>query len=142
MNKEKSAGAVVFYGFDPRLYLLLHYSKGHWDFPKGHVEKNESDLEAMLRELKEETGISDVVVIPGFRETISYFFSENGRKVSKTVTLFLVKSKTQNVVLSSEHVGYAWLPYEEALKKITFKNAAEVLKKANDFLKQKRLFET
>jgi len=61
MEEEKSAGAVTFYKEGSNIeFLLLHYGKGHWGFPKGHIEANESEEQAMLRELEEETGINDV----------------------------------------------------------------------------------
>ncbi|MCX8189764.1 MAG: NUDIX domain-containing protein [Candidatus Diapherotrites archaeon] len=134
MKKEKSAGAIVFFDSKPRVFLVLHYAKGHWDFPKGHVEKGESEQEAMLRELLEETGISDFEIICGFRKRISYSFIEKGQVVKKEVIFFLVESKTKEVYLSDEHIGYEWLSCKKALEKITFSNSAEVLKKANIFL--------
>ncbi|MEM4598137.1 MAG: NUDIX domain-containing protein [Candidatus Diapherotrites archaeon] len=134
MRHEKSAGAIVFFGSMPRVFLVLHYAKGHWDFPKGHIEKGESEQEAMLRELQEETGLSGVNILDGFSERINYFFTENREKIKKDVVFFLVESKTKNIRLSDEHVGYEWLPYEEAFKRITFRNSAEVLKKAKDFV--------
>jgi len=39
------------------------------------------------------------------------------------------------VKVSFEHIGFKWLPYEEAIEKLTFKNAKDILKKANDYLK-------
>ncbi|MFZ5500518.1 MAG: NUDIX domain-containing protein, partial [Candidatus Micrarchaeota archaeon] len=56
MPDEKSCGIVLFSEDGGRLYLLLHYTAGHWDFPKGHVEADESEAETALRELLEETG--------------------------------------------------------------------------------------
>ncbi|GAI42981.1 unnamed protein product, partial [marine sediment metagenome] len=42
MPLEKSAGAVIFSRSDKKIeYLLLHYQAGHWDFPKGNIEKGE-----------------------------------------------------------------------------------------------------
>ena len=49
---EKSCGAVVFREENGvRLYLLLHYAEGHWDLPKGHVEKGESEEQNKLKKL-------------------------------------------------------------------------------------------
>lgn len=140
MRNETSAGCIVFVRENSRMeFLLLHYSKGHWDFPKGHIEEDESAEQAMLRELKEETGIADVKIIPGFKEHITYFFRQNGETIKKLVIFFLVESRTKEVKLSFEHIGYEWLPYEEALRKATFDNAKQVLKKAYEFLKQRSL---
>ena len=43
-------------------FLLLKQNKGHWGFPKGHKEGNETDEECALRELKEESGIANCVL--------------------------------------------------------------------------------
>ena len=45
-----------------------------------------------------------------------------------------METKTSEIKLSFEHVGFTWLSYEEAMKKLTFKNARDVLQKAQDFL--------
>ncbi len=134
MPMEFSSGAVVFRGKKP-LYLLLLYEKGHWDFPKGHIEKGESAQQAAIRETREETGISDLKFVDGFKEKIGYFFRQDNKLIHKEVTYFLAETKTSKVVLSFEHKGYEWLPIEEALKRTTFKSSREVLKKADGFLK-------
>lgn len=135
MPKEKSCGAIVFKKQkDGVKYLLLHYGAGHWDFPKGRQEKNEKDEQTALREIKEETGIEGIEFADGFREAISYFYKQGGETVFKEVIFFLAQSATDEVKLSSEHIGYAWLGYENAYKKLTFNNAKELLRKANQFL--------
>ncbi|MFP3985515.1 MAG: bis(5'-nucleosyl)-tetraphosphatase [Candidatus Bathyarchaeia archaeon] len=135
MPYEKSCGAVVLKRNSELEYLLLHYGAGHWDFVKGQVETNESEKETVIRELKEETGITDAQFIEGFREQISYFYRRGGETVHKKVAFYLVEANSNNVKLSYEHVGYTWLTFDKALEKLTFKNARNVLKKAHTFLK-------
>ena len=48
---------------------------------------------------------------------------------------FLAKTKVTNVVLSSEHTDFVWEPYENALKRLTYKNAKEILTQGFSFLK-------
>ena len=135
--REKSCGAVVFIkNEDSTKYLLLNYSAGHWDFVKGNVEPNEKEKETVVRELKEETSITDAEFIDGFRETIAYFYRRQGLTVHKEVVFFLMESHTEKVALSFEHIGYIWLDYQHAMEKLTFKNAKDVLQKAHDFLKK------
>ncbi len=144
MPKETSAGAVIFRKEDNQIYyLLLHYKSGHWDFPKGHIEEGEKEKETVKREVKEETGIKDIKIIEGFKEWIKYAFRqtydlEKDEKkkalwVFKIVTFYLAETKTKEVKISFEHIGYKWLPYESAFGQLTFKKAKEILKKANDF---------
>jgi 8-oxo-dGTP pyrophosphatase MutT (NUDIX family) len=136
MKKEKSAGAILFKKNGEIEYLLLHYEEGHWDFPKGHIEENETDIEALKREIVEETSIKDVEIIKCFKENIHYFFRSEGGLVSKDVVFYLVKTKTKRVKLSHEHIGFKWLSFDESIDKLTFKNARNILKKANDVLKK------
>ena len=137
MLREKSCGAVVFIKKDePTKYLLLNYAAGHWDFVKGNVELNESEKETVIRELKEETSITEARFLDGFREVITYFYRRQGLTIRKEVVFFLMEAYTDKVELSFEHVGYSWLDYQHAMEKLTFKNAKDVLQKAHDFLKK------
>ncbi|MGB9743465.1 MAG: bis(5'-nucleosyl)-tetraphosphatase [Minisyncoccales bacterium] len=141
---ERSAGAVVYRRENNKIYyLLLHYQgvshraeKNYWDFPKGHIEKGEKKEETVKREVKEETGLEDIKFVDGFKETIKYFFKFRGQNILKFVTFYLVETKEKNIKISSEHLGYQWLPYGEAIKQLTFTNAKEILKKANNFLQK------
>ena len=135
MFSEKSCGAVVFLKNTEPKYLLLHYEAGHWDFVKGNVEPNESEKDTVIRELKEETGIVDARFIEDFREKISYFYRRQGTTIHKEVVFFLIETHTETVKLSFEHVGYTWLNYQNAMEKLTFKNAKVVLQKAHELLK-------
>ncbi len=148
---EKSAGAIIFRREKNQIYyLLLHYNSGHWDFPKGHIEKEEREEETVKREVAEETGIGDIKIMPGFKEWVKYFFrptyglSEEEKKkvkpVFKLVIFYLAQTQTKEIKISHEHQGYKWLIYEEALKQLTFKNAKEILKEANDYLVSRKSF--
>lgn len=132
MKREKSCGVVVFHKDKNIEYLLLHYPSGHWDFPKGHVEEVEEEEDTARRETKEETGL-DINIIPGFRKRISYFYRHKDLIV-KDVIFFLAESKIKEVKLSFEHKRFKWLPFEEAMKLITYQNSKNVLEKANEFL--------
>jgi bis(5'-nucleosidyl)-tetraphosphatase len=135
MFQEKSCGAVVFIKKDAQAnFLLLHYEAGHWDFVKGNVETGESEKETVLRELQEETGIADAQFIEGFKEKIEYFYRRQGATIHKQVIFFLMETHTEKVQISFEHVGYTWLNYEQAMEQLTFKNAKDVLQKANESL--------
>lgn len=151
MPKEKSAGAIIFREQEGKeYYLLLHYTPsepgkhGHWGFAKGHVEQGETDEQTARREVAEETGIKDLKIIAGFKELEKYFFRKSyglkgeARKkapwVFKLVVFFIAKTQQKEIKISDEHIGFVWLTYEDAVKKISFKNSKELLKKANDYI--------
>ena len=141
MSREKSAGAIIFRKEEDNIhYLLLHYpsgsraSKDYWDFPKGHIEKEEKEIETAGREVEEETGLKELEFISGFKEQIEYFFKLKGETVFKTVVFFLAETKTKEIKISFEHIGYQWLPYKEAQEQLTFDNAKTILKKANEIV--------
>jgi bis(5'-nucleosidyl)-tetraphosphatase len=88
------------------------------------------------RETEEEAGITDLKFIQGYREPISYYYKRAGRTVYKQVIFYLVETNTDSVRLSREHVGYDWLTYDKAHERLTYKNAKETLRKANEFLEK------
>lgn len=149
MPVERSAGAVIFKKENGEAkYLLIQHpdnkdaktgavKSGHWDFPKGHIEKGETTEYAARREVAEETGISEIEIVSGFKETIRYFVKIGEEKRMKFVAFFLVRARKTKVKISFEHQDYIWLPYEEAYKKLTYANAKKVLQKAHGFLQLK-----
>lgn len=132
---EKSCGAIVYrLENGKRKYLLLRSDDGYCGFPKGHVEKDETEEQTARRETEEETGIVDLEFEPLFREMISYFFTKEHRKIYKEVVYFLAKTGTEEAKVSDEHVGFEWLEYDKALEKLSFENAKELLRKAEAHL--------
>lgn len=151
MIREKSAGAVIFHWAGPPKngeaskkikYLLLHYESGHWDFPRGHVERGETEQETARREIQEETGIKKINFIPGFRFAVSWFYRKKvGKKTlmsNKIAVLFLAETKVHQVKISDEHIGYKWLDFDKAISELTFLKSQKILEKANEFLKEKQ----
>jgi bis(5'-nucleosidyl)-tetraphosphatase len=137
-RQERSAGFVIFRD-DPSLpggrsFLLLDYGR-HWDYAKGHVEAGEDDLAAARRELREETGITQVQIVEGFAHEIEYYFRKGkAGLVHKTVVFFLARTESPTILLSHEHVGYAYLDYESAVSRLTYGSAREVIRKAHAHL--------
>lgn len=138
---EKSSGAII-YRKDKNdiYYLLLRYEsqakKGtdYWGFPKGHIEEGEEEKDTVLREVLEETGIKDLSFKKGFRYLIKYQFRKEGKVVFKTVTFYIAQTKTKNVEVSFEHIGYQWIKYNQALNELHFENDKKMLRKANKLL--------
>ena len=132
--EEKSAGAVLYrQTAGGRMYLLLR-NGSRWDFPKGGVEKGESELQTVVREVEEETGLKDLKIIPGFRKVIEYFYRRDRKNVHKQVTYLLAKTQDEKVKISFEHQGFGWFPFQEALKRASYDNSRITLAEADNFI--------
>lgn len=137
---EKSCGAVMYREEKAKtLYLLLKHTDGHWDFPKGHMEMGEGEMEAARREILEETGIRDVEFVPGFRRIINYAHMREEVRVQKQVVFFLGKTKSAKVKLSKEHAASKWAVLRDALNTLTYENAKNVLRAADARLAKDRV---
>lgn len=139
---ETSAGAVVFRVLpdDTRQFLLLRYRAGHWEFPRGHMEVGETETETALREVREETGLTDVAIVSGVRATMRFSYvardEEYRRRKKDRVCAVVCKrviflagevSAHARVRLSHEHSDYLWADYRLAMDTLTFRNARRVL---------------
>ncbi|MDD5218969.1 MAG: NUDIX domain-containing protein [Candidatus Bipolaricaulis sp.] len=139
-GEERAAGFVVFReAGGERVYLiLLHRDGGHWGFPKGRIEPGESRAEAALREIREETGISDVTSIQGFAARSRYRVMREGRSLEKTVDYFLGRTSAVSVRLSHEHHRAEWLDVGRARATLTHAESRRVLDEADAFLEAAR----
>ena len=115
MRQLKSCGVLVVRGDPLDSYLLMQHTD-RLDLPKGHVDPGESEVQCALRELWEETGITeqDIALDPDFRFTTQYpvrperFDSE---LCQKTTVIFLGVLKREVEIVTTEHQGYAWYPW-------------------------------
>ncbi len=140
---KKSFGAIVFRKEEDKiLFLLLCQAteKKYFGFIKGGQEIRETTEETIKRETKEEAGIEEIEIVPGFEEKESYIFRdiyenpENPPLVKKEVVYCLAETHQKEINLSKEHTAYKWLEFEEAKKLLKFKGAKAILEKAFIFL--------
>lgn len=126
MKKEKSCGAVVYRKGEngPEILLIKHKNGGHWAFPKGHVEKKETEAETALREIQEETGLK-VTLDTNFRETVTYSPKPG---VMKDVIYFAAKAKKDSARPQPEEVmELCWKSPEEAVALVTYDTDRSIL---------------
>ena len=112
-------------------FLLLHRQKGWkgWEFSKGGVESGEGDEEALLREIREETGIGKVKVRARMPTEIAYRYPawyKSGYTGAKQ-SVFLVEALEDRVSVSDEHDDYKWADYRSALKILKHKGQKKAL---------------
>lgn len=141
-RKYRKGVFFVVYKIDKgKIKYFIEKRKLHWkgfEFPKGGVEKGEKLNDAVIRETKEETGLK-IIKIDNLKLKGKYLYSKE-LKDRKGVTgqnwhLFSVKVKPGRIKLDKhEHSGYFWLDYEKAIRKLTYENQKECLKKVNEFV--------
>ena len=133
---ETSAGGVVFRvdGGQP-LFLLIRDSYQNWGFPKGHLESGEEAEAAALREVAEETGLDDLTM-RGTIETIDWFFRFRGQLIHKFCHFYLIETAaTRTSPQRAEGItACRWVPFDEAQALISYANAREVLRRAQEMV--------
>ena len=95
---------------------------GKWEFPGGKAEYKEHPDKAIIRETKEEIGLSVKVIRP---INITHFMSAGEHVVQIN---YLTKAKPGKVVLSHEHKDYEWVPKSRLKKVNTFEDVREAVK--------------
>jgi len=137
-REETSAGGVVFRMADgtPK-FLLIRDSYRNWGFPKGHLKDEEPPEEAALREVAEETGLSDLTPRGPLGE-IDWWFRFRGQRIHKVCHFYLVESPAgETTPQRAEGITECrWLTAAEASKKISYPNAREVLERAVEMLRK------
>jgi bis(5'-nucleosidyl)-tetraphosphatase len=135
-GEERAAGFVLFRTHhQQRQYLLLRHQHGkHWAFPKGHIEFGEDEETTAVRELLEETGITELQFIQGFRDTSHYSFQRNAKRILKTVVYYLAETPCFTVALSDEHSEHRWLGFDDAAALLTYEESKRILRTAEDLL--------
>jgi 8-oxo-dGTP pyrophosphatase MutT (NUDIX family) len=138
VNEEYSAGAVIFRRTEGETEFLVIYSErnGIWGFPKGHREKGETERNAALREIFEETGLTKLEFIDTFREEDIYTAigrskEFRGSEITKHSIYFLCETDTEEIKTdNSEITDYRWLPYSKAVTILPFESLKNILRKA------------
>ncbi|MCA2982732.1 MAG: NUDIX hydrolase [Gemmatimonas sp.] len=130
---ETSAGGVVYRVHEGEpLFLLIRDSYRNWGFPKGHLETDEAPDAAALREVREETGLDDVM-LDGQIDTIDWFFRFRGKLVHKVCHFFLMRTEAERTTPQRTEgiTACKWARFDEAAQLVSYANARDVLLRAN-----------
>ncbi len=114
------------------ILILRHRKTSRWLLPGGRINKDENWLEALKREVREETGIGNFVI-----DRVLDIGSFSDKGVFYYLVTFLCRTKDKNVKLSNEHDDYAWINSKEELKKYNFwhEDIVRRIKKSFDYRK-------
>jgi 8-oxo-dGTP pyrophosphatase MutT (NUDIX family) len=110
----EAAGGVV---NNPDGDILFIRRLGKWDLPKGKMEKGESREESAIREIEEETGLSDVELIRFINTTFHIYVERNGDKVLKCTHWFEMNFSGEDT--SKPQV-------EEGITEVAWKNTSQI----------------
>lgn len=141
-NQETSVGAFIYKKEKEKILFLLVFSERNkeWGFPKGHIEPDETELETAKREIKEETGITDLKFIENFRCCDTYKIkgtlnSTKNRIIDKNVIYYLAGTQEDFKGSVDDEIGqHKWLQYEECIKYLKYEKQKELIKEAFLFL--------
>ena len=149
MVREFSAGAVVVRYLQNQWWMAViepgrqgepEDRKDVAALPKGNVDSGETPEQTALREVLEETGVRAKTVER--LASIRYIYSRkwsDGRKVSKTVTFFLMKYQSGRIGQITDEMKHEvrrayWLPLAEAQQKLSYKGERQMAQKALEYL--------
>ena len=125
---EISAGGLV-YNKNLDQFLLIKDSYGRWALPKGKLEPGETEEQAAIREIGEETGLLRTEVIKKLGQ-IEYYYQIHGQPIHKYLHLFLLETTSSDLIPSNETKGARWLSDTEVINKFSYKNTKKLVVEA------------
>ena len=132
---EKSCGIILYTNIErKRYYLLIKDERGKIGFIKGHIEKNETELECALRETWEETSIMPDINSKFYKQ-IQYRLP-NGSIKHVVYYLGYFEKQVPTHQQGYEHFEYLLLTYQEAIRALTHDNTKKILLDAESYLNQ------
>ncbi len=136
MVLEQSVGAVIKYGpsvenIESCEFLLLRNRRGFWGFPQGHREKGETEIQTLVREVKEETGIMDLDIQSYIGKITYSFFKGDGTRSSKEVRFYYATTLTRDIKISEEHEDFRWIPLKDAFLMLNHVKLRQILERGH-----------
>lgn len=131
MIEKISSMAIVIAKKEKKLKVLLLNSEGEWVFPKGHVEANETELDAAIRELYEESNVK-VYAQESMGQVDEYKFYFSGENAVKVIKVFAFIINDEREITYNKNEGFIdgkWVEVDYALKMLKHNDAKNALEK-------------
>ncbi|MFA6252120.1 MAG: NUDIX domain-containing protein [Candidatus Paceibacterota bacterium] len=119
-NTIKKAGGIIVNNNKSKIAIIYRANSNDWSFPKGHIENGENPLNACIREIKEETGLS--VELLKKLPDMNY---ENGSGDRVNLTMYLVQSKEISFIPEHPKDIIKWVDIDEVENILSYKNLKE-----------------
>ena len=138
MIHTESAGGVVLNGAGQ--VLVVNQKGTSWSLPKGHIEEGEDALAAALREIQEETGVTQLEYLGDFGSYTRHKLSADGGEDEselKTIRMFLFRTK-QAVLFPTDgdNPEARWVEREEVASFLTHPKDREFFHSALERLRE------
>lgn len=118
-------------------FLLIKHNAGHWAFPKGHAEGNETPLESAKREFTEETGINNFKTIESVSFKEQYEIHRTRRIIHKVVVYYPAFLEKETVTIQEAEIAdYCWEKYDAARQIITYSASILMFEEVYQYLQQ------
>lgn len=111
-----TVGALVFNSRGEALFVFTHKWKNTYGIPGGKIEHGETARAAVIREIKEETGLtikpSEIFMVQDCIDSQEFY-----KKQTHFILInYLATTKTKSVTLNDEAQSHLWMKPREALK--------------------------
>ena len=126
---QKAGGGLV---YNKKNEVLFIFRNGKWDLPKGGIEKGEDIAQTAMREVEEETGVDQLVIIDKLQKTY-HIFKRNGRYKLKITHWFEMRTSFDGTLIGQ---------LDEGIEKVAWLNPSQICEALkNSYENIKLLFE-
>jgi 8-oxo-dGTP pyrophosphatase MutT (NUDIX family) len=136
-TREYTAGGVVYRRLDgDRIEILMIQDRlGRWTIPKGHVEEGEKIEQTALREVTEETGLTQLRLGEKL-DKLHFFYRKEGKLIFMTTYVFLMEATGDDETVVPEDsegiVDAQWFDQAKALELIEYRDTEKLFRLALD----------
>lgn len=117
MRRRHNVRAIVYDIIDGNLYfLILKARKGYWQNIQGGVDEGEDTIHATIREIREESGLENVLVHEETETGMEYDAVRKGEPVHISLTAYAVRADARDLIYLSDegHTDSKWVTKGEA----------------------------
>lgn len=140
VNHIASAGGIVLNTKSEVLLINEGEGDGFWGFPKGRPEKDGTLLETAIREITEETGLTEVTKIAelgSYQRHPVWHGVENEAEI-KDITLFLFRTNQELPAANMENNECRWFPVNQVADKLSHDKDRQFLEEIMPLIRSRK----